>query len=380
MAILTKDELRKMYHEDKLSMREIAVQVGATKGQIEHLMESLDIPRRSVTEAKKIKDCKEDDVRMIEAKQEVAILATKCKTQRTFKPTKRNNILIPYPIGENANRDATLTVVISDLHIGDSNHLPETYWSTMENAKVVINAIKNLYKVKEINLVLNGDIVSGRDVYRNQFLRNIIQRGHWQVFLAEIVLKDTIAKLDINVTNTYLVKGTHEGVGFNELLFLKRSMPGKTKYLSNGNIVNIAGCLGEYYVLFTHGYGYNVANPVSTGLINDVMKALNNFKTKGLYVDRICSSHSHWLSSGLVIDEIYWDVTGGFQKWEYTISQRPAGIIIYIYNNGECVSIPVRPNTEIEYNEKSDCGLEYKNITYYGKCLNRHLENIEEVW
>lgn len=369
-----------MYHDEGMSIRKIAKATGATRGQIEHLMETLDVPRRTNSQAKKLIANQEAEIKQDEAKEKIKELASKCRVQQDFLPIKRKNLLVPLPLADNKSKDATLTLVISDLHIGDSNHLPETYWSTISNAKIVIEAIKKAYNVKEFKIVLNGDIVSGRDVYRQQFLRNIIQRGHWQVFLAEMILKDTFAKLGEKIDDTFLVKGTHEGVGFNELLFLKKSMPGKTQYLSNGNIVNIAGKLGEYYILFTHGYGYNVANPVSTGLINDVTKALNNFKTKGKWVDRVCSSHSHWLSSGLVVDEIYWDVTGGFQKWEYTISQRPAGVILYLYNNGECVSIPVRPDSDVEASEKGDCGLEYKNITYYGKYLNKHLENVEEVW
>ena len=93
-----------------------------------------------------------------------------------------------------------------------------------------------------VQLVLNGDIVAGRDVYRYQYLRNIVQRGHWQVFLAEIILKETLDRLGVKLNTAYLVKGTHDGYDFNETLMLKRAIPCViAKYLSNGGVVNIAG-------------------------------------------------------------------------------------------------------------------------------------------
>ena len=167
---------------------------------------------------------------------------------------------------------------------------------------------------------------------------------------------------------------------FNETLFLKRCIPcDNTKYLSNGGVVNIAGKLGEYNILFTHGFGYSAANPVPTRLLSDVATMISEYKNKGIQIDRACSGHTHWLSSGLMIGNLYWDCCGGYQKWELSLSQRPCGMIIYIYNNGECISIPVRPNADVEEREKFTSGLEYKNMRYYSKWLLKHLEEIEGV-
>ena len=380
---ISREVLEDLYHNQKLSIRNIAKETGMTRGQIENLMESYDIPRRTYTEAKKNLDCKIASVKADESiimAKEHAARDVVCKTK--FIPTKRKNMMVPMLL-DNKIKEATVTLVMSDLHLGDGDHLPLSYWSTVENVKSIIADIKTKYNVKEFNLVLNGDIVTGRDVYKGQFLRNIVQRGHWQVFLAEIILKDTIEKLGEKVNFTYMSKGTHDGYDFNETLIMKKILPfetfGKTMYLSNGGIVNIAGNLGVYNVLFTHGYGFNAANPVPTKLLTDVTNAVNNYKTRGIQVDRACSGHTHWLSSGLIIDELYWDTCGGFQKWEQSLSQRPCGMIIYIYNNGESISIPVRPNKEVEIAEKNEPGLEYKNMNYYSNYLIKHLETIEGV-
>lgn len=375
---ITKEILYDMYHNRKMSMRKIAKEIGLTKGQIEHLMETLDIPRRTLSEAKKLEDTVVLEEKVDESRVKVKEMANKCTTKVKFKPTIRKNISVPFPLTDNKN--ATLTLVISDMHLGDGSHLPESYWSTIDNAKELINTLKKLYDIKEVNLVLNGDIVTGRDVYRNQYLRNIIQRGHWQVFLAEIILKETLERLDIKLDLAALVKGTHDGYDFNETLMLKRCIDAKvTKYLSNGGVINIAGKLGEYNVLFTHGFGYNAANPVPTRLLSDVANIISSYKSKGIQIDRACSGHTHWLSSGLLVGNLYWDCCGGFQKWELSLSQRPCGALIYLYNNGECVSIPVRPNEDVEEQEKFGTGLEYNNMKYYSKYLIKHLETIEGV-
>ena len=204
-----------MYHDEKMSMRKIAKATGMTRGQIEYLMETLDIPRRTIAQAKKITDDKAKEDIASDALEKVKEMASRDTTKTKFVPTLRKNLLVPIQIVKEGSKDATLTLVISDLHLGDGSHLPESYWSSIDNVKILVDEIKKLYNIKEINLVLNGDIVTGRDVYRNQYLRNIIQRGHWQVFLAEVVLRDTIKRLNFGkLTSAYLVKGTHDGYDF----------------------------------------------------------------------------------------------------------------------------------------------------------------------
>jgi hypothetical protein len=320
---------------------------------------------------------KEKQIEAIETLNEK--LSNRKDLDKNVRPVIRRNLLIPVPLSN--SRDAVLTIVISDLHIGDANHLPETYWSTISNVCEVLKNIKSFYNIKTLYLVLNGDIVAGRDVYKSQELRNIIQRGHWQVFLAEMIIKDTLEKLSTirDIDKIIFIRGTHESLANNFVLYLKRLMKNKTLYLSHGGIFNIADPIGNYYVLFSHGYGWSDAFPVSSPMMKDVLKVMNTYRERGTPIERICSSHSHWLSSGFIVEDVYWDTTGGFQKWEYTLSQRPAGAIVYLYNNGECVSIPVRPDPDIEANEKSDVGLEYKNLIYYGNYLLKHLRELEKI-
>jgi len=377
---LTKEDLEELYSYDGLSMREIAGETGKTRGQIEHLMEKYDIPRRTASQAQRIRAQRVKRDKIEEAKVILEDTMRQLHTKkRTIKPVHRSNILVP--LTNNKNNDCVLTLVLSDLHIGDANHLPDTYWSTIKNALEIIKSIKKNYKVRSFKLVLNGDMVSGREVYKLQELRNILQRGHWQVFMCEYVIKKTIEDLEkiLNkkINKVYLVRGTHEGLASNFILYLKRMLGNKAYYLSHGGIVNIADPIGEYNVFFTHGRSYSEYCPVPPRLIRDCLELINTYKSNGIYIERVCSSHTHWLCSSIIYGDIYWDVTGGFQKWEYTVSQRPCGAILYFFANNELSVIPVRPDSKIEKEERSEVGLEYKNLVYYGKYLLSHLKEIE---
>jgi hypothetical protein len=86
--------------------------------------------------------------------------------------------------GKLIKKDATLTVVLSDLHIGHTDFLPESFYSSVKTLDNILTKLVDVYNITNVSIVLNGDIVSGRDVYRFQELDNLVTRGHWQVFLS----------------------------------------------------------------------------------------------------------------------------------------------------------------------------------------------------
>jgi|WetSurMetagenome_2_1015567.scaffolds.fasta_scaffold02220_12 hypothetical protein len=378
---VNENTLREMYCNEKLSIREIARKLGASRGQIEYLMEIYGIEGRSTSEAKKITDIKNKEVKVNDTAELIKQRIGKQEIRTEFPPIVRKNMLIPIPLSNKA-KEAVLTLSISDLHLGDACHLPETYWSTIANTIEVIRNIAGLYKITKFNIVLNGDISNGVDVYRYQELRNLVQRGHWQVFLTEMILKDTFKRFEeiTEVSNVVLVRGTHDTLSNNLVIYLKRMLPqDKTTYLSHGAAYNIGTDKEPYHVLFMHGYGGGGSSPVPYKLFNDVATIMDTYRRQGVNVERVCSAHCHWLSSGFIVNNIYWDTTGGYQKWEYTINQRPCGFILYLYSAGEAVSIPIRPDLDVEAKEKSIANLEYKNFAYYGNYLLKHLEEIEKV-
>lgn len=387
----SKEELVELYWNRGLSIRQIAPLFNMTHHQIHHLLEKYGIPRRSVSEAISLRNKPESvpmlDYELLEDIQrdsrillEETIKKVSVKKEK-IEPYMENVVLVPLKTSN--SRDCTVTFAISDLHIGDANHLPDCYWSVITNLKETLKFIKKNYDIKAFYLILNGDLVSGREVYRFQEFRNLLSRGHWQVFLCEYILKKTMTEIEEtlgqSIKKTFLVRGTHESLDNNFILYIKRLLAESAQYLSHEGIVDIAEPLGHYNILVTHGSGYSEVNPVPPKLLRDILNALNRYKSLGVPVDRILIGHTHWLTVSLTYAGIPWDVLGGFQKWEYTVSQRPVGSILYFYSKDGVSAIPIRPHPRVEYEELNYPGLEYKNLVYYGDYLLKHLKEIEKV-
>ena len=269
---------------------------------------------------------------------------------------------------------------MSDTHLGDTDHLPETFWSTIYNLREILNVLNKQFKIPHINIVLNGDLVCGKDVFRNQQFRTLVTRGHWQVALAEMILKDTFNEIEevLPIKNIYFLKGTHEAQGENYPMYLKRAFP-KSMYAGHHLILNIGEDLGQYNILITHGYGSSEYYPISYGLVRDMWKAISQYKKEGVPIERVCIGHYHWLNVEQNFESFILDCTGGFQRWEFTVSQRPSGALLYFFFDGEVSAIPIRPNQDVADKEINDPGLEYKNMQYYSKKLLKHLREIEKI-
>jgi len=375
---LDEKELIRLYWKEKLSLREIAEIYNCNKETIRERMERYNIPRRNTSEANKF----------LSMRQEEELRQKLIEDLKSFKPIKykfknRDNIFVPLPIKafkKNKAGEGRLTLVLSDLHIGDTDHLPSSYWSTISNLLEILKVLKERFVIPHINIVLNGDIVCGRQVFRFQEFRTLVPRGHWQVFLAEMILKDTIKEIEkvLKVKDIYFLKGTHEEHAENYVLYLKRTFP-NTKYAGHKLILNIGEDIGKCNIMFTHGYGSSEYYPISYSLIRDLWKTISEHKKRDVPIERVCIGHYHWLNVEQNFESFILDCTGGFQRWELTLSQRPVGAILYFFYEDTITAIPVRPDKKILDEELSDPGLEYKNMKYYSQMLLKHLKEIEGI-
>jgi len=109
------------------------------------------------------------------------------------------------------NSKVKATVIISDLHFGDENVMLETYKSAVNN---LINKLKEIAKeeeISEINVILNGDIVAGRGIFRGQEAQNIFNKGNIQVLYASAHILDLHKELtQIANTKYFVIKGNHD--------------------------------------------------------------------------------------------------------------------------------------------------------------------------
>jgi len=387
--VLDRDTLYDLYWNKGLSVRQIGKIVGKDESTIRRWMKKLDIPRRSYSEARE-NMIEHNDIDLEEVEDEFLTkiidkladgLADKIPEVR-YKYRERENISVPLPLkvlesGKKA--DMTVTIVISDLHLGHESHLPETYWSCIYNLERVLKYLATNYNIKRTRVVLNGDIVSGRNIYRRQELENLVQRGHWQVFLAERVIKRTIEQIEkiVPVHRIYMLKGHHEDTESNYMLYLKKSIGEKARYCSRHSIIDIGSPIGHYNVLFTHGYGRSDYYPIAPSFIRDILKTISDYRSRGVVIERVVAAHSHWLNPEIIFESTKFSVTGGFQKWQYSIQQRPSGILVLLYTADECSVVPIHPIEKIEMYERNEPNLEYKNMAYYAQILREHFKHYE---
>ena len=393
--MIDKETLYNLYWEQGLSVRQIGKILGKSERTIRNWMEKYGIPRRSYKEAWQVRKTQQnidfqeptDQISTQILDNIIESLADKVPEVK-YDYQERENINISLPlkalekISSNERPSLTVTIVISDLHLGHESHLPETYWSCIYNLERVLKFLSKIFDIKRARVVLNGDIVSGRNIYRKQELENLIQRGHWQVFLAERVIKRTLEQIEqiVPVHKVYLIKGHHEDTESNYMLYLKKSLGDKATYCSRYVILDIGEPIGHYNVLFTHGYGRSQYYPVSPSFIRDILKTLSDFKSRGIVVERIVTAHSHWLNPEIIFESTRISVTGGFQKWQYSIQQRPSGILLLIYSEDECSVVPIQPLEQIETFERTEPNLEYKNMAYYAQILREHYKYYEKEY
>jgi len=299
-----------------------------------------------------------------------------------YEPVNREDINITLPIsviGDAERKKATLTLVVSDTHLGDSNHLPKTFWSCVENTKSVVSKLSEKFDIVNFIMVLNGDLVAGKDVFRYQQFRNLVQRGHWQTEIAAQVireLKKSIAEIE-PIRKTFIIKGNHEDIADNYMIYLTNYLD-DTWYAGHYKVLNIAYPIGNYNVLFTHGSGKSAYYPVSYEMIRDCWKAFNQYKAKGVQIEEVCVGHTHWLQPRLYLEGLTFNVCGGFQIWEKTISQRPSGFLLFIHTCDETSVTGIRPDPEIEIEEQTAVDLEFTNYDYYGQKLRNALRYVKD--
>lgn len=178
----------------------------------------------------------------------------------------------------------------------------------------------------------------------------------------------------VPINTVFLTKGTHESLAENYILYLKQCVP-KSRYLGKFGVINIGKPIGNYNILVTHGTGRSEYYPVSYKQIRDLWKSINQYKMKGIPIERCLVGHSHWLTPNLELEGLLVDETGGFQFWEKSIQQRPCGMLLYIYYDGEVAAVPIKPNHEVEMKEKARPDLEYSNMFYYAGILKEHYES-----
>jgi len=232
------------------------------------------------------------------------------------KNTNKYDTLLKEEVEEDSDK-VKATIVISDLHFGDENVMLETYKSAVNN---LINKLKEIVreeKISEINVILNGDIVAGRGIFRGQEAQNIFNKGNIQVLYASAHILDLHRELSqITDTKYFVIKGNHDNHrGDNyawELADKLRAFSLNAYYAGHQIIVNLGNKKKQHWALIEHGYGGSDYYPISYDFLRNTWKKLNWLNRKQIEqgrkeIERVVVGHSHWLVTNIRQDP-YWAI------------------------------------------------------------------------
>ncbi len=278
---------------------------------------------------------------------------------------------------------ANLCICVSDTHWGHEDCLYETYWHTVDKLCNELEYLSATYDLQNVYLATVGDLVSGTQVFRNQYLQSHLQKNEDIISFASFILHKTLLKLEKAVkmpVKTFIVVGTHEGLmrafAHNFAIGVARRLASYddhiVRYASKYYILDLAKGIHEndYYVLFYHGYGHADYSSASPSLVREMTTVHSQLSAqKGIIIQRFCIGHSHWLEVGRSVLGIRFDCLGGFQRWEKKISNREAGVIYYLYKDDGDFDARGISGLKMQIEESDQQGLHSLNMIHVAEIL-----------
>jgi len=268
-----------------------------------------------------------------------------------------------------------LTLAFGDTQFGDEGHLYECWQECCAESVALAKRVQPA----EIEMMCVGDLASGRGIYRNQELRNILPLaqphvlwGCWEIAAWIGELRKACPKARIVGKN---VIGNHDlAMGENLALmvpFVMQILGQEWKFCGRQALINAAaeGPGGAPYMLQAeHGYGHSsyYANSYQQirGVKDDLLSKDRQLPGEQL-IHRVVCGHTHWLNIGYHLARgRFLDTVGGFQRQERLSlppSGRPVGFIAYVHDGQTLTVRAIRPRDETVDRLENDQALDLRN-------------------
>lgn len=265
-----------------------------------------------------------------------------------------------------------LTVGFGDVHLGDKGHLYPC-WQECKQGSV---DLAQREQPDEIELDCVGDLASGRGIFRNQEIRNVLPLAQPQMLWAswEIrgwveELKQVCPKADVRGRNTL---GNHDlamGENLAYILPILMHLFGvEWKYCGRQVVFSLAA-EGEqpFLALMEHGWGHSSYYANSYSQIRGTWQALLDMdrRNEGHPVRRVLSGHTHWLNIGHVLAPgRALDTVGGFQRQDrlsLPATGRPVGFISYLHDGRTMTVQSITPRQETVDKLQDDSSLDLRS-------------------
>lgn len=277
----------------------------------------------------------------------------------------------------------TMTLNLSDLHYTCRGHLIQTAKSLEEK---VLHLIER-FQPRRFQGLVNGDVVQGRGIYRNQMLDNVLPKAQQQIGAAVFrfwEFDQRIASAFPDLPREWsMVAGNHD-MAEGEPTMMPfvwgcRQFEVPAKFVGLRVLLDL-GDVPHYIILAQHGYGNSTFNSSPNKLIHETLKTVVSFQQRGWVnekrIRRVAHGHTHWFRPGMeYAEDLPFDVTGGLHRNDRValgMNSRPTGWIVYISPPGtaEIINpIEVRPSPAILRGEMDDPELENKNRIEAARCV-----------
>jgi hypothetical protein len=287
----------------------------------------------------------------------------------------------------------TLSLNSSDHHFHDKGHLIGVIRNLEDKALEVVER----FRPRRFQGFLNGDLIPGRGVYRNQMLESILPGTEQQVSAGVFRFWEFDTRLrsrfpDLPV-DWVVIQGNHD-YSEGESTCMKftlglRAFGVNARFVGTEWIANLADA-GHYNVLVEHGYGNSAFTPTSNKMVGETYRKVLDYANRGFCGDRrirrVLHGHTHWLSIGLEHPGgLYIDTTGGGHRNDRANigrNTRPSGWICYLSPPGSddiLTPLGLKPDEPILRADLDDPDLEERNRAEAARCVKGFMNRAREL-
>jgi len=281
-------------------------------------------------------------------------------------------------------KKANICLCLSDLHFGHESCLYDTYHYTITKLLEELKMLQSHYVFETVFLILNGDIVSGTMIYRNQYLESQINKNEYIIMFGAYMIHLLIEKIEETIgqpIRVFMIAGNHEvgriplphnfSVGIARRL---NSYGDDVRYTSNYLILDISRNLDihvpKYNICAFHSWGSADYSSASPSVVREMTTIQSLFSAhKGIIIQRFLVGHSHWLEIGRTALGVTWDVCGGFMMWSKKISFRESGMLYYILNEDNDFDVRPISGLKQQIKEMEKQNLHFRNLRYVSNVM-----------
>jgi len=259
------------------------------------------------------------------------------------------------------------TLVVSDLHFGDGAQLYATLRECMDRA---IDRIK-AFEPDETEVVLNGDAVAGRGIYRSQEMQNALQFGAEQAWWCAWEIRQWQEAL--RASRWVMVRGNHDGSNkenlASQLVMMLQIMGIPSVYQARSYVGNFAADeRDDSWYEAQHGFGASSYYANSYESIRECWRRfIEHAVTSGINVSRFLRGHTHWLNVGQTVGlGVAIDTTGGWHRQErdkLASDTRNTGLLIYLHDGEALDIVTVEADRMLLLSDTDNPGLHYETLS-----------------